>query len=94
MDKAIEGSLVMRVVRSFSAKLKEEVVGRVKAGESVRAVSAETGVLRSSLYQWLEADRAMGPVGLNRKRGRPRKGQRSPFGPMALRRTLRRREPE
>jgi len=73
----------MRVLRSFSAELKEELVGRVKAGESVRAVSAETGVLRSSLYQWLEADRALGPAGLNRRRGRPRKSQGSPFGPMA-----------
>ena len=83
MDKAIEGSLVVRVLRTFSAELKEELVRRAKAGESVRALSAATGVLRSSLYQWLEADRAMGPAGLNRKRGRPRKGQGSPFGPMA-----------
>lgn len=80
MDKAIEGSLVMRVLRRFSAVLKEELVRRIKDGESVGAVSSETGVLKSSLYQWLEADRAMGPAGLNRKRGRPR-GDR--LGPMA-----------
>ena len=73
----------MRVLRTFSGELKEEVVRRVKAGESVRAVAAETGVLRASLYQWLAADRAMGPAGLNRKRGRPRKGQGPPLWPMA-----------
>ena len=73
----------MRVLRIFSAELKEELVRRAKAGESVRALSAETGVLRSSLYQWLEADRALGPAGLNRKRGRPRKDRGPPFGPMA-----------
>jgi len=73
----------MRVLRSFSAELKEELVRRAKAGESVRALSAETGVLRSSLYQWLEADRVMGSAGLNRKRGRPRKDRASPLGPMA-----------
>lgn len=73
----------MRVLRTFSVELKEELVRRVKGGESVRALSAETGVLRSSLYQWLEADRVMGPAGLNRRRGRRRRGQGSPFGPMA-----------
>jgi len=83
VDEAIEGSLVVRVLRIFSAELKEELVRRVKAGESVRAVSAETGVLKSSLYRWLDADRAMGTAGLNRKRGRPRKDRGSPFGPMA-----------
>jgi len=83
MDRAIEGSLVVRVLRIFSAELKEELVGRAKAGESVRALSAETGVLKSSLYQWLEADRVMGPAGLNRKRGRPREDRGSPLGPMA-----------
>ena len=83
MDEAIEGSLVVRVLRIFSAELKEELVRRVKAGESVRAVSAETGVLKSSLYRWLDADCAMGTAGLNRKRGRPRKDRGSPFGPMA-----------
>ena len=73
--------------------LKEELVGRAEAGESVRSLSAETGVLRSSLYQWLEADRAMGPAGLNRKRGRPRKDRgspwafRTPFGEGQNRRT-------
>ena len=83
MDKAIEGSLVVRVLRTFSAELKEELVRRAKAGESVRALSAGTGVLRSSLYQWLEADRALGPAGLNRRRGRPRKDKGPAFGPMA-----------
>ena len=73
----------MRVLRIFSAELKEELVRRAKAGESVRALSAETGVLRSSLYQWLEADRGLGPAGFNRKRGRPRKDQGPPLGPMA-----------
>ena len=68
LDKAIEGSLVVRVLRTFSAKLKEELVRRAKAGESVRALSAETGVLKSSLYQWLEAERALGPAGLDRRR--------------------------
>ena len=70
-------------MRVFSAELKEELVGRAKGGWSVRALCAETGVLRSSLYQWLEADRALGPAGLNRKRGRPRKVRGLPFGPMA-----------
>jgi transposase len=83
LDEAIEGSLVVRVLRTFSAKLKEELVRRAKAGESVRSLSAETGVLKSSLYQWLEADRTLGPAGLDRKRGRPRKDKAPPFGPMA-----------
>ena len=73
----------MRVLRTFSGALKEELVRRIKDGESVRGVSAETGVLKSSLHQWLEADRATGSAGLNRKRGRPRRGGASPFGPMA-----------
>ena len=73
----------MRVLRTFSASLKEDLVNRAKAGESVRALSAETGVLKSSLYQWLDADRTLGPAGLSRKRGRPRKGRGPPFGPMA-----------
>lgn len=73
----------MRVVRAFSAELKERLVGRAKGGESVQGLSAETGVLRSSLYQWLEADRTLGPAGLNRRRGRPRKVAGSSFGPMA-----------
>jgi len=73
----------VRVLRSFSAEVKEELVRRVKAGWSVRALSAETGVLKSSLYQWLEADRRLGLAGLNRKRGRPRKDKEPLFGPMA-----------
>ena len=57
----------MRVVRSFSAELKEGLVRRMKAGELVRLVAAEMGVYPSSLYQRLEADRAMGPATSDRR---------------------------
>ena len=73
----------MRVLRTFSAKLKEDLVRRAMAGESVRSLSAETGVLKSSLYQWLEADRTLGPAGVDRPRGRPRKAKGAALGPMA-----------
>jgi transposase len=73
----------VRVLRRFSVGLKAELVRRAKAGESVRALSAETGVLRTSLYQWLEADRTLGPAWLDRRPGRPRKAKGEALGPMA-----------
>ena len=51
----------MRVVRAFSAELKERLVGRAKGGELVQGLSAETGVLRSSLVNGL---RRIGRLGL------------------------------
>jgi transposase len=65
----------MRRLRLFSKDLKESVVRRLDAGETVRAVSGDTGVLRNSLYQWLDAYRRTGPAWLDVKRGR-KPGQR------------------
>jgi len=71
----------MRRVRGFSTELKEELVRRIEAGERVSDLAAETGALRSSLYQWLAAYRAMGAAGLNRKRGRkPKRGAGGALG--------------
>lgn len=70
MDRASEREPWMRRVRVFSKDLKERVVCRLEAGETVRAVSEDTGVLRNSLYQWLEAYRRLGPAWLEGKRGR------------------------
>lgn len=52
----------MRTVRGFSKELKESVVRRIEAGEGIRTVSEDTGVLRNSLYQWLDAYRRLGPA--------------------------------
>jgi transposase len=64
----------MRALRVFSKDLKESAVRRIEAGGTVRAVSEDTGILRNSLYQWLEAYRRMGPGWLEVKRGRKRGG--------------------
>lgn len=68
----------MRTVRGFSKELKESVVRRIEAGEGIRTVSEDTGVLRNSLYQWLDAYRRLGPAWLAVKRGR--KPGRRDFG--------------
>jgi transposase-like protein len=71
----------MRRVRGFSTELKEGLVRRIEAGERVSDLAAETGVLRSSLYQWRAAYRAMGAAGLNRKPGRkPKRGASGALG--------------
>ena len=53
----------------LSSEVKEALVRRILAGEGVRALAREAGVLRKSLYQWVAAYRAEGVAGLNRKRG-------------------------
>jgi transposase len=68
----------MRALRVFSKELKESAVRRIECGDTVRAVSEDTGVLRNSLYQWLEAYRRLGPAWLEAKRGR--KPGRRDFG--------------
>jgi transposase-like protein len=77
----------MRALRVFSKEVKAGAVGRIEAGEAVRAVSEDTGILRSSLYQWVEAYRRMGPGWVEVKRGRKRGGgnlgARATAGPQA-----------
>ena len=97
----------MRVVRTFSAALKEELVGRIKAGASARAASAETGGFAvrfiSGLRPTGQMDR-LGSIGSGDGRVRARdcrlgpwrKGRRRPASalpPWALRMTFRRRKP-
>jgi len=58
--------------RVFSREFKFEAVRRVLAGERVRSLSRELGVLRKSLYEWCALFRAGGAPAL-RPIGRPHK---------------------
>ena len=55
--------------RSFSTEFKCGVIQRIEAGERLAAVADELGIRRKLLYEWRDAFRAHGAVGLNRKRG-------------------------
>jgi len=66
----------------LSTEVKEALVRRILAGEGVRGLAREAGVLRKSLYEWVAAYRAEGVAGLNRKRG-PKPGGRASGGPAA-----------
>jgi transposase-like protein len=55
--------------RTFSTEFKCGVIQRIEAGERLAAVADELGIRRKLLYEWRDAFRAHGPVGLNRKRG-------------------------
>lgn len=63
--------------RRLSTDLKVRIVQRVEGGERLAAVAAEMGVLRTSIYGWREAYRALGAAGLNRKRGPKPGGKRA-----------------
>jgi transposase len=67
--------------RRLSTDLKVRIVQRVEGGERLAAVAAEMGVLRTSIYGWREAYRALGAAGLNRKRGPKPGGKRAAGGP-------------
>ena len=62
-DKAIEGSLVMRVFGTFSAELKEELVRRIKSGEPVRRAAAETGCFAARFTNGLRPTERWGRLG-------------------------------
>jgi transposase len=67
-----------QAMRVFSTEFKEAVVLRLEAGERLAAVADELKIKRKLLYEWRAAYRAMGVVGLNRKRG-PKKGSLAAF---------------
>ncbi len=56
--------------RFFSTEFKVDLVARLERGDPVARVARESGVARKLLYDWLQAYRAHGVAGLNRKRGR------------------------
>ena len=58
--------------RRFSRELKLEAIARLEAGESGTELALELGVRRTLIYQWREAWRREGAVGLRRP-GRPPK---------------------
>lgn len=56
--------------RVFSTAFKRSLMERLESGETLAALSKETGIRRKSLYEWRDAWRRLGVAGLNRKRGR------------------------
>ena len=59
---------------SVTAGYKRAAVGRLAAGESIRAVAADLGINRQRLYEWQEIVREKGLEGLQGL-GRPRKSR-------------------
>jgi transposase-like protein len=64
----------MKPIRVYAVELKRTAVGRVLAGEAVKAVVEELGVSRAQLYRWLERARLNDLESL-RGPGRPRKSE-------------------
>lgn len=62
--------------RAFERGLKLSAVERMACGENVSALARELGVRRKLLYEWRDAFRREGVLGLSKRRGRPR-GRRS-----------------
>ena len=56
--------------RVYTNALKQEIVGRLVAGERVAAVAEEAGIDPKLLYDWWALYRRMGNAGLSRQRGR------------------------
>jgi transposase-like protein len=56
--------------RVYPNALKQEIVGRLVAGERVAAVAAEAGIDPKLLYDWWGLYRRLGIAGLSRQRGR------------------------
>ena len=52
-----------------------KAIKRVERSEGVLPVARDLGVTRKALHDWVRAYKAMGPEGLNRKRG-PKPGRR------------------
>src|ERR1700759_5802115 len=71
----IGGDMSNHRLRVFSTAFKQDVVGRLEAGEALAAVSKELGIARRLLYEWRWAWRRHGAAGLNRRRG-PKAGLR------------------
>ncbi len=69
--------------RSFSTEFKCGVVQRIEAGERLAAVADELGIRRKLLYEWRDAFRAHGAVGLNRKGNTVALASLSSFSPFA-----------
>ena len=59
----------------YPAAFKLKAIKRVERGEGVLPVARDLGVTRKALHDWVRAYKAMGPEGLNRKRG-PKPGRR------------------
>jgi transposase len=59
----------------YPVAFKLKAIKRVERGEGVLPVARDLGVTRKALHDWIRACKAMGPEGLNRKRG-PKPGRR------------------
>jgi transposase len=59
----------------YPTAFKLKAIKRVERGEGVLPVARDLGVTRKALHDWVRAYKAMGPEGLNRKRG-PKPGPR------------------
>jgi transposase len=59
----------------YPTAFKLKAIKRVERGEGVLPVARELGVTRKALHDWIRAYKALGPEGLNRKRG-PKPGRR------------------
>jgi transposase len=59
----------------YPVAFKVKAIKRVERGDGVSAVARDLGVTRKALHDWMRAYKAMGPEGLNRKRG-PKPGRR------------------
>ena len=64
--------------RSFSSEFRASVAERILNGESVSAISAEFSIKRTVLYRWRDAYRKEGLAGLQRRVGRPPRGDSPP----------------
>ena len=59
----------------YPTAFKLKAIKRVERGEGVSPVARDLGVTRKALHDWMRAYKALGPEGLNRKRG-PKPGPR------------------
>jgi transposase-like protein len=59
----------------YPTAFKIKAIKRVERGEGVLPVARDLGVTRKALHDWVRAYKALGPDGLNRKRG-PKPGRR------------------
>src|SRR5262245_12498828 len=56
-------------IRMFRTVYKLKEIKRAEGGEGVLPVARKLGISRKLLHDWIEAWKAEGPAGLNRKRG-------------------------
>jgi transposase-like protein len=61
--------------RQFPTAFKLKAIKRAEGGGGVLPVARELGISRKLLHDWIKAWKALGPEGLNRKRG-PKPGPR------------------